>query len=335
MQRVLLTGGAGYVGSHAAKCLKRNGFEPVTLDDLSSGHRWAVKWGPFVQGDIADAKLVRETVARYRIRAVLHLAAYASVGESMAKPWKYFQNNVTGSLRLLDALRDSSAEHIIFSSTCATYGTPQHGRIKESDLQNPVNPYGESKLMIEKALRWYGEAYGITSVCLRYFNAAGADPEGELGEVHNPETHLIPTAINTALGLCDSLEIYGRDYPTRDGSAVRDYTHVADLAEAHVTALQYLLEGGSSESVNLGTGHGYSVLEVIRAVEQVSRTKIRARFSDRRPGDPAALVADPSKALDILGWRATSSSLDEIVRTAWDWHSARERSSDDAAVVAG
>jgi len=332
MHRVLLTGGAGYVGSHTAKRLAKAGFEPVTLDNLSSGHLWAVKWGPLVKGDIADQTLVREIVAQYRIEAVLHFAAHASVGESMLAPRKYFKNNVTGSMRLLDALLDSSVKHVIFSSTCAVYG-PQNCPLKEGHALNPMNPYGDSKLMIERALRWYGEAHGLNSVSLRYFNAAGADPDGELGEVHEPETHLIPRAIGAVLGSRDSVEVYGTDYRTKDGTAVRDYTHVTDLADAHVLALQHLLEGGKSDAFNLGTGRGHSVLEVIEAVERITGERILPRFAARRAGDPPSLVADPSKAFDILGWRAEFSDLHEIVTTAWDWHSSWQQAPGNVAAV--
>jgi UDP-arabinose 4-epimerase len=322
MCRILLTGGAGFIGSHTAKCLARAGFEPVTLDNLSTGHSWAVKWGPLAPADIADRGLVRDIISRYRIEAVLHFAACASVGESMHDPRKYFRNNVASTLTLFDSLLDSSVKSVIFSSSCATYGTPQHTPITERHPQSPVNPYGESKLMIEKALRWYGEAYGLSSVCLRYFNAAGADPDGEIGEAHNPETHLIPLTIEAAMRAHTPLEVFGADYPTSDGSAIRDYTHVTDLAEAHVLALQYLLDGGESDAFNLGTGQGRSVLDVIGAVERVSRQSVPLSISPRRRGDPAMLVADSSRAKAILGWQPEFTDLQEIVRTAWDWHYA-------------
>jgi UDP-arabinose 4-epimerase len=322
MCRILLTGGAGFIGSHTAKCLARAGFEPVTLDNLSTGHSWAVKWGPLVPGDIADRGLVRDIISRYRIEAVLHFAAYASVGESMQDPRKYFQNNVASTLNLFDSLLDSSVKSVIFSSSCATYGTPEHTPITERHPQSPINPYGESKLMIEKALRWYGEAYGLSLVCLRYFNAAGADPDGEIGEAHNPETHLIPLTIEAAMRTDRAVEVFGADYATSDGTAVRDYTHVTDLAEAHVLALEYLLNGGASDAFNLGTGRGHSVLDVIDAVARVSGHSVRLSMSPRRPGDPAILVADPSRARAVLGWQAEFTDLEEIVRTAWNWYRA-------------
>ena len=321
MNRILLTGGAGYIGSHTAKCLSQAGFEPVTIDDLSSGHTWAVKWGPFIKGDIGDQNLIREVVAEYRIQAVLHFAAYTYVGESITDPRKYFRNNVARTLHMLDTLMDCSVKHIIFSSSCATYGDPERVPIAESHPQRPVNPYGESKLMVERILHWYDSAYGIKAACLRYFNAAGADPEGELGETHAPETHLIPLVIHAALGSIDSVSVFGTDYETPDGTAIRDYTHVCDLADAHVLALRYLLNGGSSVHLNLGTGCGHSVLEVIQAVEEISGRRVPVRRSDRRLGDPPVLVADAAKVGEVLNWRVRFADLREIVRTAWNWHS--------------
>jgi UDP-arabinose 4-epimerase len=321
MTRILLTGGAGYIGSHSAKRVAQAGFEPVTIDDLSTGHKWAVKWGPFIQGDIGDQKLISDVVAEYQIQAVLHFAAHAYVGESIANPRKYFRNNVAATLRMLDTLIDCSVKNIIFSSSCATYGNPEQVPLSESHSQKPVNPYGESKLMIERILHWYGNAYGIKTASLRYFNAAGADPDGELGETHSPETHLIPLVMQAALGVIDSVSIFGTDYPTPDGTAIRDYTHVCDLAEAHVLALKYLLDGGASVELNLGTGRGHSVLEVIHAVEEVSGRRVPMQRSERRAGDPPDLVADAAKAREVLNWRARFDDLREIVRTAWTWHS--------------
>jgi UDP-arabinose 4-epimerase len=321
MTRILLTGGAGYIGSHTAKRLWQAGFEPVTIDDLSSGHRWAVKWGPFIKGDIGDQKLIGDVVAEYHIQAVLHFAAHAYVGESIANPRKYFRNNVAATLNMLDTLIDCSVKHVIFSSSCATYGNPDRVPIAESHPQKPVNPYGESKLMIERILHWYDNAYGIRAACLRYFNAAGADPDGELGELHAPETHLIPLVMLAAMGAGHSVSVFGTDYQTPDGTAIRDYTHVCDLADAHVLALEYLLNGGGSVQLNLGTGRGNSVLEVIQAVEEVSGCPVPVRRTERRPGDPPVLVADAAKAAEVLNWRARFANLREIVRTAWTWHS--------------
>jgi UDP-glucose-4-epimerase GalE len=316
---VLVTGGAGYIGSHTAKCLARAGFQPVVFDNLERGHRQAVQWGPLVEGDLADRAALDRAFEQHSIHAVLHFAAFAYVGESMQSPEIYFRNNVVGSLNLLDAMRAHQVASVIFSSTCATYGDPVKIPISEDHPQQPVNPYGESKLMVERLLHWYGVSYGVRSVALRYFNAAGADPDGELGEDHHPETHLIPLAVAAAMGLRPALEIYGADYDTPDGTAIRDYLHVTDLGEAHVAALRYLDAGGQSTAINLGTGRGYSVREVTAMVEQVSGRKVPVREVGRRAGDPPCLVADASKSARVLGWKPQRSSLEEIVRTAWNW----------------
>src|SRR5438874_2844608 len=267
--RVLVTGGAGYIGSHTAKLLARSGFEPVVLDNLSTGHRWAVKWGPMIEGDLSDAGLIREVIGAYKVRAVIHFAASAYVGESMKSPRKYFRNNVANALNLLESLIDMGVGYVVFSSTCSTYGIPRKVPISESHFQDPINPYGESKRMVERLLHWYGTAYGLRYMALRYFNAAGADPDGEIGEEHEPETHLIPLILRAALGRGKPVEIYGTDYPTRDGTAIRDYIHVSDLADAHVRALRDLDAGGASAALNLGIGQGHSVREVIAAVERI------------------------------------------------------------------
>ena len=316
---ILVTGGAGYIGGHTCKALAAAGFTPVVIDNLVTGHRSAVKWGPFVQGDIADRALVAQVLGDYHIAAVLHFAACAYVGESMSSPGKYFQNNVSGTLALLDAVRTRGITDFVFSSTCATYGIPSQLPIGEGHPQRPVNPYGESKLFVERVLRWYGLAYGLRSVVLRYFNAAGADPDCDIGEDHDPETHLIPLVIQTALGLRDHIDIYGRDFATPDGTAIRDYIHVRDLADAHVSALRHLLRGGDSMQLNLGTGQGYSVLEVIEAVQDYSGVAVATRDCPRRPGDPAALVADARRAQDVLGWEPAHSTLRQIAATAWRW----------------
>lgn len=324
MQRaVLVTGGAGYIGSHTCKILAEAGYEPVTLDNLIYGHRWAVKWGPFVEGDLADATLLRQVIQDYRVEAVVHFAAYAYVGESMQDPGKYFRNNVANTLNLLDAMVTNGIRPIVFSSTCSTYGLPERIPITEDQPQQPLNPYGESKLFVERALRWYGIAHGLRSVALRYFNAAGADPEGEIGEEHDPETHLLPLVIQAALGQRAQVEIFGTDYDTPDGTPIRDYIHVTDLADAHVRALQHLMEGGDNLALNLGTGTGYSVREVIRMVERVAQIPVPAREGQRRPGDPPALVADPSRARQRLEWHPVYSDLRTIVETAWRWHARR------------
>ena len=320
---ILISGGAGYIGSHTAKSLSRSGFEPVVYDNLSTGHRWAVKWGPLVEADLSDEASLRRTLKEYKVKAVVHFAAYAYVGESVREPRRYFENNVANTLRLLHALLDAGVNDIVFSSSCAVYGVPQSLPISENHPKDPVNPYGDSKLFIERVLEWYGRAYGLHWAALRYFNAAGADDDGELGEVHDPEPHLVPRLIEAALGKLDSVEIFGTDYPTEDGTAVRDYVHVSDLAEAHVATLQHLLSGGESISANLGTGHGASVREVITAVERVSGTAIKTKLAPRRPGDPPILIADPSYAEKVLGWRPKLSSLDHIVDSAWNWHRRR------------
>lgn len=325
---VLVTGGAGYIGAQTCKALATAGHTPIVLDNLVTGHKSSVRWGPFVEGDIADRRLVTAVLGDYSIGAVIHFAAYAYVGESMQTPAKYFQNNVSGTLSLLDTLRERVApKRIVFSSTCATYGVPSSLPIDENHPQRPVNPYGESKLFIERALQWYGRAYGLKSVALRYFNAAGADPDLEIGEEHTPETHLIPLVIQTALGLRDHIDIYGRDFETPDGTAIRDYIHVSDLADAHIRALNHLIHGGDSLQLNLGTGKGHSVLEVIRAVEEHSKTRVTSRDCERRAGDPSELVANARRAQAMLGWRPRLSSLEDIVATAWQWHEKEVSSS--------
>jgi UDP-glucose-4-epimerase GalE len=318
---ILISGGAGYIGSHTAKSLSRAGFEPVVYDNLSTGHRWAVKWGPFIEADLCDQCALKDALKRYNVTAAIHFAAYAYVGESVGEPRRYFENNVTNSLNLLNTLLDAGVGCLVFSSSCAVYGVPQSIPISESHSKLPVNPYGESKLFIERALDWYGRAYGLRWAALRYFNAAGADPDGELGEVHDPEPHLVPRLIEAAKTKVGSVEIYGVDYPTEDGTAVRDYVHVSDLADAHVSALQHLLARGESTALNLGTGRGASVRQVVTAVERVSGAKIDVKPAPRRPGDPPELIADASAAQRLLGWRPKFSSLHQIVSSAWEWHS--------------
>jgi len=327
-EAVLVTGGAGYIGSHACKALARAGYRPVVFDNLSRGHRAAVRWGPLVEGDLTERAKLSEAFHQHRVSAVMHFAAYAYVGESVTDPAMYYANNLGGSLSLLDAMREAGVDKIVFSSTCATYGTPAGVPIRETMPQLPVNPYGETKLAIERALHWYGEAYGLRWASLRYFNAAGADPEGEIGERHEPETHLVPLVLQAALRERPQIDIYGTDYPTPDGTAIRDYIHVQDLADAHLSALEHLGAEGRSVALNLGTGRGHSVREVIRAAEAITGKSIRYRETARRPGDPPALIADPGLASEVLGWRACLSDLGTIVRTALAWHeglSARSR----------
>jgi UDP-arabinose 4-epimerase len=318
--KVLVTGGAGYIGSHACKALAQAGYTPITLDNFVYGHRWAVRWGPLVEGDLGDGDLLKRVLKDFRIDAVMHFAAFAYVGESVRDPGKYFRNNVAKTIGLLDAMVECGVSNIVFSSTCATYGVPDAVPIAETQAQQPINPYGESKLFIERALRWYGVGHRIRSASLRYFNAAGADPEGELGEDHDPETHLIPLVLQTALGQRTEVHIFGTDYPTPDGSAVRDYIHVTDLADAHVKALSRLLDGNESFAVNLGTGRGHSVNEVIAMAERVSGRPVNAVPSARREGDPPILVAKPGLAERLLGWRPIKSDLETIVSTAFEWH---------------
>jgi UDP-arabinose 4-epimerase len=320
---ILVTGGAGYIGSHTCKALAAAGYAPVVLDDLSAGHSWAVKWGPLVVGDIADQVLVTKSLKRFGVQAVIHFAAHAYVGESIERPRKYFDNNVSKTLALLATLLDAGIDKVVFSSSCATYGIPRGLPISEDHPQNPINPYGASKLFVETILNWYERAYGLRHTNLRYFNAAGADPEGEVGEAHTPETHLIPLVIAAAQAQTSAIEIFGTDYDTADGTAVRDYVHVCDLASAHVKALDRLLAGGASASVNLGTGRGHSIREVISAVEAVSGRTVPVIEGRRRIGDPPALIADPQLGQVLLGWTPLRSDLEAIVRTAWNWHEAR------------
>lgn len=317
---ILVTGGAGYIGSHTCKALARAGYQPVVYDSLIYGHRSAVRWGPFVEADLSDAARLADTIDRFKIAAVIHFAAFAYVGESVVKPELYFRNNVVNSLTLLDTMRIKGVRRIVFSSTCATYGTPDIVPIRESEAQKPINPYGESKLMVERMLYWFGGAHGMNYAALRYFNAAGADPDGEIGEDHNPETHLIPLVLDAALGKRPRIDIYGTDYPTEDGTAIRDYIHVQDLAEAHVKALDRLLSGGDSLAVNLGTGQGHSVRAVITAAGRITGRPIPCFETARRPGDPPVLVADPGQARAALGWVPQVSDLDTILKTAWAWH---------------
>jgi UDP-glucose 4-epimerase len=322
---ILVTGGAGYVGSHALRELRASGVACVALDDLTRGHRELVGDADLIVGDVADAALVRQVLADYRVDAVMHFAAYAYVGESVEHPARYYQNNVAATLALLGTMLEAGVKKLVFSSTCATYGVPESVPMTEEHPQRPVNPYGRSKLMVEGVLRDFAGAYGLRSVSLRYFNAAGADPSGEIGEWHEPETHLIPLALQAARGDREGIAIFGTDYPTRDGTCVRDYIHVTDLAQAHVLALHYLESGGASEAFNLGNGSGFSVREVLEAAERVTRRKIAATAAPRRPGDPPTLVGSSAKAQRVLGWTPRYASLETIIETAWKWHAARAR----------
>jgi UDP-arabinose 4-epimerase len=322
-QSILVTGGAGYVGSHACKALASAGYRPVVYDNLSRGHREAVRWGPLVEGDLHDRPRLAAALRSHRIAAVMHFAAFAYVGESVTDPEKYYANNVGGTLALLGAMREAGVGRIVFSSTCAVYGVPETLPIRETTAKAPLNPYGDTKLAIERVLHWYAGAYGMRYMALRYFNAAGADPDGEIGEDHAPETHLIPLVLRAALGRAGPIEIYGTDYPTPDGTAIRDYIHVGDLAEAHLRALGDLAAGGDSAALNLGTGSGSSVREVIAAVERIGGRKVPHREVARRPGDPPELVADPALALARLGWQPRHSDLETIISTALAWELGR------------
>jgi UDP-arabinose 4-epimerase len=320
---ILVTGGAGYIGSHTSKLLSARSHQPIVFDDLTQGHEWAVKWGPLERGNLLDVDRLRDVFARHRIDAVVHFAANALVGESMTNPSKYFHNNTVGTLNLLDAMRAAGVDTLVFSSSCATYGNPVRVPIDETHPQSPVNPYGESKLMVEKMLHWYGIAHGLKWIALRYFNAAGADPDGEIGEDHDPETHLIPLVIGATMGTRPPVTVFGTDYPTPDGTAIRDYVHVADLADAHLRAIERLGTGAVSQAINLGTGRGHSVLEVIDTVTQVSGRSVPHVKAGRRAGDPPELVAAPTRAREVLGWACQYAELSVIVQHAWRWHESR------------
>lgn len=318
-QSILVAGGAGYIGSHTAKLLARRNYQPVVLDNLVTGHRAAARFGPFYHGDIEDAQLIARIAREYDISSAVLFAAHAYVGESVENPGKYYRNNIVQSIALLDALLAVGVRQIVFSSSCSVYGPQTRMPITEDSSLDPLSPYAETKMFVERVLRWYEKAYGLRYVSLRYFNAAGADPEGELGECHDPETHLIPLAILSALDK-GTLRVFGDEYPTPDGTCIRDYVHVSDLAEAHVLALEHLQGERGSDTINLGTGTGNSILEVIRMVQQVGGRPVPYRTVSQRPGDAAVLVADREKAFRVLGWKPQLSELKTIVQTAWDWH---------------
>lgn len=318
---ILITGGAGYIGSHAAKAASLQGHDVLVLDNLSYGHREFAKWGSFEEADLADLPRLHQIFAQYPIKAVMHFAGFAYVGESVTNPAKYYANNVTNTLNLLEAMRKACVNKFIFSSTCATYGIPDQIPITEDHPQHPINPYGKSKLMVEQVLQDYSSAYNLRYVALRYFNAAGADPDGDMGEWHNPETHLIPLVLDAASGKRPNIEIYGTDYPTPDGTCIRDYIHVTDLADAHLNALDYLLKGGNSVALNLGNGCGFSVKEVIATIEKITGRNVPFKAAARRAGDPPILIGSGAKAKAVLGWSPQYGSLDEIIATAWKWHS--------------
>jgi UDP-arabinose 4-epimerase len=324
MSKFLITGGAGYIGSHTAKLLAGEGHEVVVYDNLSRGHRDMVRWGPLIEADIRDTSALREALSRFKPDAVIHFAALAYIGESVAHPEIYYDNNVTGTLSLLNAMNSTHARNLIVSSTCAVYGQPEQVPITEETPPNPVNPYGRSKLMMERICEDFRAAHGLRFTALRYFNACGCDPAGEIGERHEPEPHLIPRALLAAEGNLAELEVFGANYPTPDGTCIRDYIHVDDLAEAHMAAALQLMQGGFSGALNLGSGKGVSVREIIDAVARVTGKPVPHSFSARRTGDPAVLVADARKARSVLNWHARHSGIDHIMATAWKWH-AKER----------
>ena len=323
MSIVLVAGGAGYIGSHSCKALHAAGYQPVVFDNLSTGHDWAVRWGPLEIGDIGDPAALQDVIARHRPVAIVHFAADALVGESVTDPAKYYRNNTLGSFTLLEAARAAGIRNVVFSSTCASYGIPSVIPIAEDHPQSPINAYGSSKLAVEHMLAHYAPAYGLSSVSLRYFNAAGASPDGDLGEEHDPETHLIPLAIGAVLGTRPPLQIFGTDYDTPDGTAIRDYIHVCDLAEAHVAALRYLLAGGETTRLNLGTGKGLSVREIIALVSEVTGRPVPIQEGPRRAGDPPVLVADAARAASLLGWKPRLNTPRDIVESACRWHGER------------
>lgn len=317
--RVLVVGGAGYIGSHMVKMLLSAGHEVVTLDNLSSGHRDAVLGGVFIEGDLADTNCLNQVFTDYHPDAVMHFASYIQVGESVRKPDIYYRNNVTNTLNLLDTMLKFDVKKFIFSSTAAVFGEPDYVPIDEAHPNRPLNPYGRSKLMIEQVLADYAKAFDFRSVCLRYFNAAGADPEGQLGERHDPETHLIPLILQAASGRRENIHVFGRDYDTPDGTCIRDYIHIVDLCSAHLAALEYLDRGGESDRFNLGNGSGFSVQQVLDAVQKVSGREVCVIDGPRREGDPARLVADAKRARQILNWKPVYTELETIVTHAWQW----------------
>ncbi|MEM9938856.1 MAG: UDP-glucose 4-epimerase GalE [Pseudomonadota bacterium] len=319
-KNILVTGGAGYIGSHTCKLLAEQGYTPVSYDNLVYGHEHAVKWGPLEIGELADRERLDAVLEKYKPVAVIHFAAYAFVGESVVEPSKYYNNNIGGTLSLLDAMKAAGIDKIVFSSTCATYGQPKTIPITEDTPQAPINPYGHSKLMMEQILRDYDHAYDIRHVALRYFNACGCDRDGEIGEEHEPETHLIPRILMSLTGEIPKLTVFGTDYPTPDGTCIRDYIHVEDLASGHLAALEYLFNDGASECINLGTGDGFSVKEIIDSVERVTGMDVPREYGDRRPGDPPVLTADISKAQDLLDFELKASDVDNVVATAWAFH---------------
>lgn len=317
---ILIVGGAGYIGSHINKELNKQGYKTVVFDSLVKGHKEAVKWGEFFEGDLGNIDDIRGVFKKYPIEAVLHFAAFIEVGESVKDPQKYYQNNVKNTLNLFQVMLENNVKKIIFSSTAATFGNPQYTPIDEKHSQVPINPYGQAKLMVEKILADYDLAYGLKYVALRYFNACGADLDGEIGENHNPESHLIPLILDAALGKREDIKIFGTDYPTIDGTCIRDYVHVTDLAQAHILALKKLMEGGESDCFNLGNGSGFSVRQVIEVAKKITGVDFKVAETERRAGDPPELIADSKKAKEILKWEPKYFDLETIISSAWNWH---------------
>jgi UDP-arabinose 4-epimerase len=316
---VLVTGGAGYIGSHTCKALARAGYTPVVYDSLCRGNSWAVKWGPLEVGDLLDGERLREVIRKHKPVGVIHFAALAYVGESMIDPLLYYRNNVGGTVSLLQAMQAEGLERFVFSSTCATYGSPESNPIHEMMPQNPINPYGMSKLMVEQIMQDYSHAGSLSAIALRYFNAAGADADCEIGESHDPETHLIPLTLGAAKGIYSPLTVFGWEHPTPDGTCIRDYIHVTDLADAHLKALAYTERNAGFDAFNLGTGTGVSIKELIEMAQEVTGHKVPHSYGPPRAGDPSALVADPSRAREVLGWSTQQSDLRNILATAWAW----------------
>lgn len=334
-RNILVTGGAGYIGSHTCKALYEAGFTPVVYDNLSSGNAGAVKWGPLEKGDIRDTFHLGKVLDKYKPAAIMHFAAFIQVGQSVSDPSIYYNNNVHGSWCLLDQAGTHGIRHLVFSSTAAVYGMPETPLISEDHPLAPINPYGNTKLAMENMIRDYGAAYSMSYAILRYFNAAGADPEGELGTAYPKDTHIIPLLMQTATGEREQIDIFGDDYPTPDGTAVRDYIHVSDLATAHVLSLKHILAGQGNLTLNLGTSSGFSVRQVLETSRSVTGQEIRAEDKPRRPGDPAVLVADAGASRRILGWRPTLSTLETIVGTAWDWQQKKKLYGKEGAFMAG
>ncbi|MDR0646770.1 MAG: UDP-glucose 4-epimerase GalE [Elusimicrobiota bacterium] len=323
MSNILVVGGAGYIGSHTIRVLKDKGYFPVVYDNLSKGHKKAVRGFPFVKGDLGNKKKLKNIFKKYDIETVMHFAAFTEVGESVAKPSKYYENNVCKVISLLDAMVEGGVKYFVFSSSAAIFGEPEKERIDENHPQNPINPYGRTKLMVEQILKDYDEAYGLKSASLRYFNACGAHPDGKIGESHENETHLIPIIFQAALGKRESIKVFGCDYPTKDGTCIRDYVHVNDLADAHILAMEKMARENKSERYNLGSGNGYSVKEIIGTVKKITGLDFKIEYAPRRAGDPATLIADPAKAETELGW-TRRYNLERIIETVSDWEKKRK-----------